>query len=605
MDMEGYPLENMANVCNETGHENTGYFPDPTNAENSVLGTRKCAQTGKYADIRAVMNYTPNAVEFDFDVYRTDKKADFEIKLFANSGGASGSSASLFKMDTNGNILLGGKTCTKYDDLKWYSVRIKSNKAKTYHEVYFKKKNESSYLFIGSVRNAYLGFRSDLYVHYFMKNSSDGYVYLDNMSWTELSEDLSKKVRYEFDDVEDKTGKYYELGINSENMKWSAAKFDGEKTLKSTLNETSDREVYNWEDVPDMERVYVEAAMGFDSEGNETVYLPFQFGIRPVFAEADGTKSATARNNMSEGIRFAWSRHVMLEGAVQDKSLGASLSDGKLYKAGYMYDRVSKTFKAYFIAANGKTFVSDASANKYVQDGRYLAGIKLYQRASGNYKTGSGYYDHLYIDEADKMQVQNITPQSNERDINLNSEITLTYNYIIDPECTPSVTLISAQGEKVSDNVETQFGNKLVINPNENLKSQRLYTVSVSGVCDLLGQAADDYTSSFMTSSAFTVSGVLINSGDKLTDGSNRIEFQVNSNDGMSYTVTAMVVLFDSKTGELLNSSGKRVEIGADEFKTLSVDIDAGTYKDCFAELYIWSGLGSMKPFSKIQTFTK
>lgn len=43
MDTEGYPLENMANVCNETGHENTGYFPDPTNADNSVLGTRKCA----------------------------------------------------------------------------------------------------------------------------------------------------------------------------------------------------------------------------------------------------------------------------------------------------------------------------------------------------------------------------------------------------------------------------------------------------------------------------------------------------------------------------------------------------------------------------------
>ncbi len=603
MTQNSFSFDNIANKCTEEGHINVGYFADPEDAGNTVIGIRKCASTGKYADMRAVMNYTESAVMYETDIYRTSMNGDFEIKMFANTGGASGNNVSLFKMDTSGNVYAGSKKVSSYMANTWYRIRIKSNREKTYHEIYIKTKDDDNYTYLGYAGNKELGFTSDLYIHYYMNNKSDSFTYFDNMSWTLLDNDLNKKVRYDFNDVSSVSGKYMELAINSNNMEWSSVSFGGETTLKAKMNETADMEVYNWEDIPDMERVYVEASMGFDSGTDEKVNLPFQFGIRPVFAQADGTKGAESRNNMSDGIRYAYSRHILLEGVTLAKAEGASISNNILYKSGYVYDREKSIFKAYFIAGNGKTFVCDASENQYVRDKRYLAGIKLYQRSKGDYKTGAGYYDYLYIDEADSMSVESVSPSNNETEVSLNPEIKAEFNYVIDPDCIGNVSLKDSVGNEIDINAEI-YGKSIIITPVNKLNGSKAYTVEISGIKDLLGQESEPFTSSFMTGSAVKMESVMINGGDTLINGNNNIVCSLSSNDGDNHNVTVMAMAFDENTNELLSWKAVRGSVGNDKSYSVGLDFDTSGFSDYDVDIYVWSGLGTMKPYSKVKTFS-
>lgn len=611
MSASKFPTGQMVNTVEG---DNYGFFADSEDAANTVLGTRRSTDGTKYADMRAVMSYTTSAVQFDFDVYREAKDAAFEITLYANTGGASGSNVKLFAMNTEGKVLLNGSAKADYETGKWYNVCIKTNMAKTYHEVYMKSAADSSYKLIGGVTNADLGFNSEVCMHYFMKNSSTGYTYLDNMSWVQLSGDLGKKVHYDFNDVATTTDKYWPLlNINTTGMTYTQATFDGAQVIKSIQNATGESQARTWEDVPDMDRVVISARMGMDSEGDAIANLPRQFGIMPNFANADGTKSAGARNNLAQGIRFEFSRYVNLEGwnPAKDGSDGSSVNgyfvaDGKLYDVGYVYDRVNKIFKAYYITANGETIVRDVSNNACVQDSRYLAGVALWSRADATYKTGKAYYDYLYIDEAESFAAQNTTPADNTADVSLMPELKVEYNYVIDPQNTGTAVLTDANGESVDVSVSTYNGKTLVVKPTEKLSSSKAYTLKVSGTKDLLGQTADDVTFNFVTGSPICLSDVVLNNGGALVDGDNTITFSLTSNDGEEYNVALIAALFDLTTNEVLDAKYTSDTVPADgEATPITLDYDTSGFSNYRMEVYVWSGLGTMKPYTEKVVFKK
>lgn len=611
-DMSGskFPTGQMVNTVEG---DNYGFFADPKDETNTVLGTRRSTDGTKYADMRAVMSYTTAAVQFDVDVYREAKDAAFEITLYANTGGASGNNVKLFAMNNQGKVLLNGAEKADYDTGEWYNVSIKTNMAKTYHEVYMKKRGEDSYKLIGGITNADLGFNSTVCMHYFIKNSSSSYTYLDNMSWVQLNGDLGKKVHYDFNDVTKTVDKYWpSLNINTKGMTYEQATFDGAQVLKSTQNVTADTQARTWEDVPDMDKIVISARMGMDSEGDAAANLPQQFGIMPNFAQPDGTKSAAARNNLTGGIRFEFSRYINLEGwnPKKDGSDGSSIkgyyvADGKLYDVGYVYDRINKVFKAYYITADGETIIKDVSSNKYVQESRYLAGVSLWSRGNAAYKTGKAYYDYLYIDEAEAFAVQKTTPTNNAAEVSLAPELKVEYNYVIDPQNMGTAVLTDASGESVDVTVSTYKGKTLVVKPAAKLASSKAYTLKVSGTKDLLGQTAEEVTLNFTTGSPIYMSDVVLNNGGALADGNNTVTFSLTSNDGEEYNVALIAALFDLTTNEVLDAQYATNTVPANGSTPVTLNYDTSEFSNYRMEVYVWSGLGTMKPYAESAVFTK
>ena len=609
---------------------NGEFTADPTDSDNTVLSTRRSnVENYMYPSIRAVMEYTEAAIQFDFDIYRDDKSDSFNVKLFANTGSASGNNKQLMTLDQYGNVKLDGsgkkgdtnltstnKIAAGYDVQKWYSFRIKTNKAKTYHEFYMKERGDGEYKYIGYVENPDLEFSKQA-MNYLLQNNSFNNVYLDNMSWTALDGDLSKQVHYDFNDVVTKKAKYFpDLNINTSNMTYEQATFDGAQVIKSTMNETGVSFTKTWEDIPDIDRVVISARMGMDSEGNEAANLPAQFGLMPIFALADGTKSTAARNEEAQGIRFERSRFMTVEGKLIQKNasdgltkLGYNINDGRLYDVGYVYDRENKVFKAYVITNNGETVVVDATevakTKGFVDEQRYLAGVALWTRADATYKTGKAYYDYLYIDEAQDFTAESITPAANSTDVSLAPEIRVKFNYVIDPSELGSVTITGTNNETVEAELSTDNGYTLVIKPKEKLASSTAYTVKVTGVKDLLGQSAGAETT-FTTGSPIKLGEVTLNSDNKIIDGNNVINYSMSSNDGSAYTVALVAALFDIDTGAMIDAKAIPGDVAADGSETkLTLEYDTSAFSNYRMEVYVWSGLDSMKPYTESKPFTK
>lgn len=125
-------------------------------------------------------------------------------------------------------------------------------------------------------------------------------------------------IHYEFNDVTTKIGQlYFNWGANCSNtngsITWSQATFDGAQVLKGAVSATAAMQPYTSDKLPDMDKVVIEARLGHDgtdSEGNLGTYLPFEFGIIPVFSDANGNKNVAGYSERTNGIKFSSSRTI-------------------------------------------------------------------------------------------------------------------------------------------------------------------------------------------------------------------------------------------------------------------------------------------------------
>lgn len=129
-----------------------------------------------------------------------------------------------------------------------------------------------------------------------------------------------------------------------------------------------------------------------------------------------------------------------------------------------------------------------------------------------------------------------------------NDEIKASYNYVIDPEYKGTARLVDANGTEVPITTTTHNGKTLVIKPTTNLESSKTYTLTVSGVKDLLGQTANEITTNFTTGRAIYMSDITLNNGQGLIDGVNTAKFSLTSNDGHDYSVTLIAAIYDNNT---------------------------------------------------------
>ena len=96
----------------------------------------------------------------------------------------------------------------------------------------------------------------------------------------------------------------------------------------------------------------------------------------------------------------------------------------------------------------------------------------------------------------------------------------------------------------------------------------------------------------------------MINGGDTLINGNNNIVCSLSSNDGDNHNVTVMAMAFDENTNELLSWKAVRGSVGNDKSYSLELDFDTSGFSDYDVDIYVWSGLGTMKPYSKVKTFS-
>lgn len=619
IDFTQYTLEAGQLRGLDTADTNAGIYTDPTNPGNDVYGL-KTSSNNRTASQSAVMYYTDKAVQFDFDIYREDTSAEFYIRLYANQGGTSGSQQELFRLDNAGNIKAGSNIVGSYSPKTWYSFRIRTNMAKTYHELYVL--DGSSYKLLGSVSNNSLGFSSSVRMNYFMINVSKGWTYLDNMKWTELGADVKKKIHYDFNDVKTVNGVVQNSNFffdgassgftqNATDMTFEQAEFGGEQVLKTTMKGSTGTTARTWASVPDMDKVVVSARIGYNREGELEKNLPLQLGIKAIFNADDGSKGVNARKNESSGILYDPSGAVNMEGSRISKNagegteLGYYIEDGRLYDLGYAYDREQKKLKAYFITNKGETIVKDVS-NAHTNAGKNIAGISLVSASDNTYLSGKGYFDYLYVDEAENFVAESITPANGSGEVNLMPEIKVNYNYVIDPQNLGAISLKDQQGNDIEFTAKTYNGKTLVIKPSQKLESACAYTVTVSGVKDLIGQEqAEAITASFTTGAALKISDVVLNDGGNLIDGDNKIELLLESNDGSEYTVSLVAAIYDKGTNELLGANMVQGTVPASGAKDFELTCNTAEYSNYYMNVFAWSGFGTMIPYTAHTTFEK
>ena len=349
--------------------------------------------------------------------------------------------------------------------------------------------------------------------------------------------------RYDFNDVVTTTEKYFpSLNVNTNaaagNMTYEQATFDGAKVLKASMNASIATETHTWENVDNMEKVVIQARMGIDAAGDAAANLPFHMGIRPIFNKADGSKGWASGENLGEGIRIEQSRYWRIEGwnpkqpANSDTKLGYKIEDGKLYDVGYVYDRTNKIFKAYVITNNGEVIVKDNSSYKHVLDQRYLGGVTIYTRSNGSNMTGKAYYDYLYIDEAEALKATSTTPANGEEKVSTATDITLNFNYVLDPAVAPIATLVADNGTVVPATVTVKNGKTVVVDPEPALAKVTDYTLTVEAK-DLLGQTAkvvvDFETGKDLKSVRYDFNNVVTTTGKYFPDLNNNTD-EANAN---------------------------------------------------------------------------
>lgn len=560
-DIDTKDLTPFRQNYDEENH-NSEVFSDPLNPSNKVWGIKPSSKNGL---IQADMDFPSSGekyIQLEFDIMSENTSGGFQANIYPQKGwgnqvAAVNISGAKVSCGTESGI-------SAYQPDKWYSVKSVVDTEKAAYTVWIKEKGSEDYKYDAEYTSSQTfdstkGFRLTL------GSNQNNYTYIDNVK---LSGVNGHKIHYEFNDVQTKENQpYFNLGTNCGSVTWSQAEFDGEKTLEGKMNASGSMQPYTADKIPDMDMVVVETRMGFDSRNAEVVLkpeenLPKQFGIIPVFENASGAKNVADWRERTNGIKFNNTRYIDVEGKSVSKTAGAdtqkgyNLADGKLYTAGYVYDRINKIYKAYFITNHGETVVSDASSNAFVQAQRNLAGVQLWLRAESGNLTGKGYYDYLHIDSAEDFKIVSEYPNNGEKGVLTDSGMQVTFNYVIDPQNIGTAKLTAADGTDIPVTVSAVNGKTLIITPQEVLAKITDYTLEISGTKDLFGRYAENTEIKFTTIGRKTY----------LSSNVYKLDTEENTAEVMPYTTAELMMqninAADGYTAKLTASDGSEVTGG-------------------------------------------
>ncbi len=604
---------------------------DPEDSSNKVWGV-KTVKIDNVDNIGSILidQDLPDEkyLQIEFDLYK-EAADSFQADIYDKRGW--GTRVAALYLDSNGKVYCRSVEGGTYTAKKWYTFKIVLNFETTKYMLWMKEKGEEEYRYVAeydATSNANTnqtfskteeagqqGLRIRL-------SSGSDYSYVDNLKISSVDK-LS--IHYEFNNVTTKVAKpYFNWGSNCTNangsVTWSQAEFDGQQVLKGAVTATDALQPYTSDKLPDMDRVVIEARLGHDgtdSEGNLGTYLPYEFGIIPVFADANGNKNVSGYSERTGGIKFSNTRAINVEGIGYSKTPGTdtqkgyNLANGKLYTAGYVYDRINKIYKAYFITNNGETIVRDVSSNAFVQAQRNLAGVQLWLRAQGTQLVCNGYYDYLRIDEPSEFIKTAVEPVGNVNNMSLKPQIKIDYSNIIDPTALSSATAYftpkNASGDegRVNASLDTYNGKTLMVTPQSTLDVSTEYVMTVSGVTDLLGQNASEVTQEFTTGKLINSSEITLANG-RLADGENTAKVTLSSNDGAEHDAVLIAAVYDNTTDRFISAFVADKQTITTASKEFSVSFDTTGYSNYKVKVFVWSELDKLIPYiDNAPVFTK
>lgn len=411
---------------------------------------------------------------------------------------------------------------------------------------------------------------------------------------------------YDFgpDEVTEKTAPwYFSLGRGDVVYHWSAAEFDGAQVLRGApTTETAGENFVYEEDLSGMTRVIVESRVGASSDDS-----PFMVGLVPIFKDEGGNRQ------IAQGVRLNPSGNFFAVNNDHNDRPGVSLTD-KLYTIGFVYDVGNHVMKEYYIGPDGSTTVYDmANENhisgqyddRFVRAGYPLMAAALYVRGNGT-TIGPAYWDYLHIDDGTGFAAVGESSTVQEGQVNVpgnlqDTPIDIYYNYVIDPSNVGTATLRDADGGTVDVTVSSYNGHNVRITSSDWLEAGTEYTLTLTGVTDLLGDKADDYSVTFTTADSASGEVALTTNGGQLTEGENTVSFTLTSASASDTTpVTLLVGAFDKESGDMLDVSAVASEdITQESGRQLECTLDTTGYEagSYYLEAYVWDGIGTMRPY--------
>lgn len=625
-DMETIDLQSFVNNYDDAD-PNGMVVADPLDSSNHVWATKQ-SSNGKNGILTADMDF-PDAkyLQIEFDIMQ-ENRVGFSTFLYDGKGWNAGVQFAV--LNTNGSLNCQTVQGQQLELNKWYSVKTVVDIENAEYMLWAKEKGSSEWRYLaeydgkikGQTLTAEEGFRLRF-------GSEKDFTYLDNIKLSGV-DSYDKSVRYDFNDVQTKENQlYFNFGANcGSGITWSPAAFDGEQVLKAEMNVSAAQQPYTADRVPDMDRVVIEARLGYDSRDAEgelapSVNFPKQFGIIPVFEDNSGNKDLNGWRPRTNGIIFDNTRYLNIEGQSYKKNPGEdtvngyNLSDGRLYTAGYVYDKPNKVFKAYFITNHGETIVKDLSSvnnrnGDLVANGtRNLAGVQLWLYGDTDFPTGKGYYDYLHVNEPEEFIKTGVQTVGNVNDMSLIPQIKIDYSNIIDPESLAGATAYftpegeSADTSKVDAQLSTYNGRTLVVTSSVPLKPTKRYvmTVCADGIKDLFGQSTGAVEATFTTGSEIKSEGITLEGG-ALVDGENTAKITLSSNDGQDHDVVLIAGIYDQTTNKLLSAQPTPSTITAQSTE-FDIPFNTAGYTNYKVKIFVWSGFGTMVPYVDAEEFRK
>lgn len=399
---------------------------------------------------------------------------------------------------------------------------------------------------------------------------------------------------------------YFNNGNGTIPYLWESATFDGADVLAGTPQTETDGETITYgEDLSGMTRVVVESRVGASDADP-----PYMVGVIPVFNTGSGRQ-------IGQGVRVNPMGNVISVNSAHEDGQSTALAN-QLHTIGFVYDVNNKIMKEYYVAPDGSTKVYVVSDDTYagagydnvnVANGYPLLGVALYARGrtlGGTAYIGTSYWDYLYIDDGTGFAAVGESSTVQEGQINVpvnlqDTPIDIYYNYVIDPSNVGTATLRDADGGTVDVTVSSYNGHNVRITSSDWLEAGTEYTLTLTGVTDLLGNEADDYSVTFTTADSANGEVALTTNGGQLTEGENTVSFTLTSASASDTTpVTLLVGAFDKESGAMLDVSAVASEdITQESGRQLECTLDTTGYEagSYYLEAYVWDGIGTMRPY--------
>lgn len=228
-----------------------------------------------------------------------------------------------------------------------------------------------------------------------------------------------------------------------------------------------------------------------------------------------------------------------------------------------------------FVGGSPSTSTSDTPTVRYLTPGKFDVVLTVTNASGSDIEQKTGL---ITVEALDKEgpTVTNINPASNATNVDVNTNITITFSEAVDINSVNNTSVILSGGavNSVAANV-TVASNIMTIDPNDDLTPGLEYTLRLIGIKDLKGNPMSaTYSSKFTTKS--TLASLSTPSASNVSVSSANISSSVT--DSGSGSVTERGFVWSKSTSPTTASGNKKsVGTGAGPFEAVLTDLDEGT----------------------------